>query len=86
MTGRRGATGPVPTFQNKTRFTHNTNSKHTKAVSVEEGCVAEPTFGHDGALQILSIPNSGVCPRCHDQIEWKRKYRKYKPLKEPGSW
>ncbi|RWR77194.1 protein ripply1 [Cinnamomum micranthum f. kanehirae] len=27
---------------------------------------------------------TGVCPRCKDQIEWKRRYGKYKPLVEPG--
>ncbi|KAL2896080.1 Uncharacterized protein RDABS01_037864 [Bienertia sinuspersici] len=27
---------------------------------------------------------TGVCPRCRDQIEWKRKYGKYKPLIEPA--
>eukprot|EP00252_Welwitschia_mirabilis_P007645 TRINITY_DN19243_c0_g1_i1.p1 TRINITY_DN19243_c0_g1~~TRINITY_DN19243_c0_g1_i1.p1 ORF type:complete len:213 (-),score=46.76 TRINITY_DN19243_c0_g1_i1:591-1229(-) len=27
---------------------------------------------------------SGVCSRCKDQIEWKRKYGKYKLLKEPA--
>ncbi|KAL1824440.1 hypothetical protein DCAR_0312519 [Daucus carota subsp. sativus] len=27
---------------------------------------------------------TGVCPRCKDQIEWKRKYGKYKPLSEPA--
>ncbi|KAK9683115.1 hypothetical protein RND81_10G117600 [Saponaria officinalis] len=26
----------------------------------------------------------GVCQRCKDQIEWKRKYGKYKPLTEPS--
>lgn len=25
---------------------------------------------------------TGVCPRCRDQIDWKRKYGKYKPLVE----
>ncbi|KAI8541746.1 hypothetical protein RHMOL_Rhmol08G0086200 [Rhododendron molle] len=29
---------------------------------------------------------TGVCPRCKDQIEWKRKYGKYKPLSEPAKW
>lgn len=29
---------------------------------------------------------NGVCPRCRDQIEWKRKYGKYKPLVEPAKW
>ncbi|XP_051115075.1 uncharacterized protein LOC127240427 [Andrographis paniculata] len=27
---------------------------------------------------------TGVCPRCKDQIEWKRRYGKYKPLTEPA--
>lgn len=29
---------------------------------------------------------TGVCPKCKDQIEWKRKYGKYKPLSEPAKW
>ncbi|KAK9272989.1 hypothetical protein L1049_003370 [Liquidambar formosana] len=27
---------------------------------------------------------TGVCPRCKEQIDWKRKYGKYKPLTEPA--
>ncbi|ONK64370.1 uncharacterized protein A4U43_C07F25100 [Asparagus officinalis] len=27
---------------------------------------------------------TGVCPRCKDQIDWKRKYGKYKSLVEPA--
>ncbi|KAI3970731.1 hypothetical protein MKX01_024378 [Papaver californicum] len=27
---------------------------------------------------------TGVCSRCRDQIQWKRKYGKYKPLVEPS--
>ncbi|KAK9090909.1 hypothetical protein Sjap_024086 [Stephania japonica] len=27
---------------------------------------------------------TGVCPRCRDQIQWKRDYGKYKPLSEPS--
>ncbi|KAJ8546241.1 hypothetical protein K7X08_018824 [Anisodus acutangulus] len=27
---------------------------------------------------------TGVCTRCRDQIDWKRKYGKYKPLTEPS--
>jgi len=25
----------------------------------------------------------GLCPKCHGIIEWRKKYRKYKPLKAP---
>ncbi|CAK8533372.1 unnamed protein product [Lathyrus sativus] len=27
---------------------------------------------------------TGVCPRCKEQIDWKRRYGKYKPLHEPA--
>ena len=29
--------------------------------------------------QILLNPNCHVCRRCHDKIEWRKQYRKYKP-------
>ncbi|KAA3459149.1 zinc finger protein 330-like protein isoform X2 [Gossypium australe] len=29
---------------------------------------------------------TGVCPRCKEQIDWKRRYGKYKPLTEPAKW
>ncbi|CCI45923.1 hypothetical protein ABG067_004159 [Albugo candida] len=35
--------------------------------------------------KILSTPILGLCPRCHDQIVWRKKYRKYKPLTQPSS-
>lgn len=34
-------------------------------------------------LNALSI--NEVCQRCHDQIEWKIKYRKYKALTKPAN-
>jgi hypothetical protein len=34
--------------------------------------------------KILSSPNVGVCTKCHDKIEWRKKYRKYKPLTQPS--
>lgn len=36
-----------------------------------------------GRLRPLSEV-TGVCPRCKEQIEWKRRYGKYKPLSEPA--
>jgi hypothetical protein len=32
---------------------------------------------------ILSLPNDGLCQHCYNIIEWKKKYRKYKPLTVP---
>jgi len=28
----------------------------------------------------------GVCARCKDAIEWRKKFKKYKPLKAPKKW
>ncbi|XP_061355148.1 uncharacterized protein LOC133299679 [Gastrolobium bilobum] len=36
-----------------------------------------------GKLRPLS-EITGVCPRCKDQVEWKRRYGKYKSLVEPA--
>lgn len=36
------------------------------------------------ASQIAALPNQGLCEKCHEIIEWKKKYRKYKPLTQPG--
>jgi hypothetical protein len=33
---------------------------------------------------IATITHSGLCHRCSDKIAWKKKYRKYKPLKRSG--
>lgn len=35
--------------------------------------------------KILSSPNVGVCKKCYDKIEWRKKYRKYKPLTQPAT-
>ena len=34
--------------------------------------------------KILNSPNINVCKRCFDKIEWRKKYRKYKPRSQPG--
>jgi len=31
---------------------------------------------------IKAIPNVGLCSRCHEIVEWRKKYRKYKPIKD----
>ena len=29
---------------------------------------------------LLALPNQGLCGHCHEKVEWKKKYRKYKRL------
>ena len=35
---------------------------------------------------IAGIPNVGLCQHCHDIIEWRKKFRKYKPIKNLTKW
>lgn len=35
--------------------------------------------------KILAAPNVHVCRRCHEKIEWRKQYRKYKPRTQPGT-
>lgn len=35
--------------------------------------------------KIADMPNQYVCRRCHDKIEWRKQYRKYKPRTQPGT-
>ncbi|TYZ65296.1 hypothetical protein PybrP1_011464 [[Pythium] brassicae (nom. inval.)] len=35
--------------------------------------------------RILALPIYGLCEKCRKQIEWRKKYRKYKPLTQPAS-
>ncbi|KAL0380998.1 UNVERIFIED_CONTAM: putative protein C9o [Sesamum angustifolium] len=46
------------------------------------GCTINPTEV-GGKLRPYSEV-TGVCSRCKEQIEWKRRYGKYKPLTEPA--
>lgn len=36
--------------------------------------------------QILQLPVSGMCSHCVEVVEWRKKYRKYKPLSGPKKW
>jgi len=35
--------------------------------------------------RILASPIEGLCQRCHEKVEWRKKYRKYKPLSAPAT-
>eukprot|EP01111_Echinosteliopsis_oligospora_P004749 TRINITY_DN1781_c3_g1_i1.p1 TRINITY_DN1781_c3_g1~~TRINITY_DN1781_c3_g1_i1.p1 ORF type:complete len:243 (-),score=95.10 TRINITY_DN1781_c3_g1_i1:74-802(-) len=39
--------------------------------------------GSAKTAKILALPNEGLCNKCHSIIEWRKKYRKYKPLTTP---
>ena len=36
--------------------------------------------------KINSLEHYGVCTRCKDIVDWKVKYKKYKPLTIPKKW
>ena len=37
-------------------------------------------------LKLSSMQITGCCQRCKDIIDWKIKYKKYKPLSQPKTW
>lgn len=44
---------------------------------------------HDTTPRVKLMNNvmlGGVCKRCKDVIDWKIKYKKYKPLTVPKKW
>ncbi|OMJ18937.1 hypothetical protein AYI70_g5044 [Smittium culicis] len=36
--------------------------------------------GSKTTKKILALPIEGLCTRCYDQIQWRKRYRKYKQL------
>lgn len=58
--------------------------KHSRAPAHENKFAFRHNPGSKKTAAIARIPNNGVCGRCHDIIEWKKKYRKYKRLTTPG--
>ena len=44
---------------------------------------------YDNSKRTKQINNQevgGVCARCKDVIEWRKKFKKYKPLAAPKKW
>mmetsp|Transcript_20185 Transcript_20185/g.29822 ORF Transcript_20185/g.29822 Transcript_20185/m.29822 type:complete len:196 (-) Transcript_20185:10-597(-) len=57
---------------------HNRAPKHQNVTSFRHNPKSKKT------ASILSMPNEGLCKYCWDKVEWKKKYRKYKPLTQPS--
>lgn len=61
------------------------NIKRTRAQKHQNRTVFRNDL-HDNSVKIKfinSIQPSGICSRCKDIIDWKIKYKKYKPLTAP---
>ncbi|KAJ2300908.1 hypothetical protein IWW55_003858, partial [Coemansia sp. RSA 2706] len=39
--------------------------------------------GSKKTQKIMALPIDGLCRRCTEQIQWRKQYRKYKPLTAP---
>lgn len=42
--------------------------------------------GRQRAQNAATVSLAGLCVRCREKIEWKKKYDKYKPLTAPRKW
>ncbi|KAF5193988.1 small acidic-like protein [Thalictrum thalictroides] len=58
--------------------------KHQNKVAWKPNLFCEKNETEVGGKRRPYSDITGVCPRCKTQIEWKRKYGKYKPLIEPA--
>lgn len=58
-------------------------SAHSRAPAYQNAFAFKHNPNSRKTRSILAIPNTGLCGRCHDIVEWKKKYRKYKPLDRP---
>ena len=56
--------------------------KHQNVTSYRAGRYGCPKRKEEA----LTVPIAGVCERCKDKLEWRRKYDKYKPLTVPKRW
>ena len=36
--------------------------------------------------KINALPINGLCQRCFDIVQWRKSFRKYKPLTAPKKW
>lgn len=67
-----------PTYKIKTMPPHHQAHKNTFA------------FRHNPKSKltatIAATPIVGVCEKCRIQIQWRKDYRRYKPLKAPATW
>lgn len=53
--------------------------KHQNATAYKAG-----RYGETRQMKLAaSVPLAGICARCKEKIEWKKKYDKYKPLTVP---
>lgn len=59
-----------------------TGQKHQNATAYKAGL-----HGRTKKMkEVTSVPLVGLCKRCKEKIEWKRKYDKYRPLTVPKKW
>jgi Uncharacterized conserved protein (DUF2039) len=70
-------TMPIQPQQKKKQSTTSRKPAHQNSFAFRHNPNSKKT------IKILNSPNEHVCRRCHDKIEWRKQYRKYKPLTKP---
>jgi len=54
---------------------------HSRAPAHQNSFAFKHNKNSKKTKKIAAIPNVGVCKRCHDIIEWRKKYRKVRRRK-----
>ncbi|GMI21397.1 hypothetical protein TrRE_jg2191, partial [Triparma retinervis] len=56
---------------------------HSRAPAHQNGFAFKHNPNSKKTAKILSLPINNVCARCSSKLQWRKKYRKYKPLTQP---
>lgn len=62
------------------------NTKRTRASKHQNTFKYQHNKSSKRTKEILGSPIEGVCDKCFKVLEWKKDYRKYKPLTVPKKW
>ncbi|RIA97712.1 hypothetical protein C1645_751815 [Glomus cerebriforme] len=61
----------------------STNSKKKNGQKHQNTFAFQPNKNSKKTKFINSLPINGLCHRCKEILEWRKKYKKYKPLTTP---
>ncbi|CAN0538243.1 unnamed protein product, partial [Ectocarpus sp. 12 AP-2014] len=76
---KRGGKTPTMSTRKGAGATRTRKPKHQNTFAFRHNPKSQKT------AKILASVNSGLCASCHDKVEWRKRYRKYRPLRQPAT-
>ncbi|CAM9211933.1 unnamed protein product, partial [Ectocarpus sp. 6 AP-2014] len=76
---KRGGKTPAMSTRKGAGATRTRKPKHQNTFAFRHNPKSQKT------AKILASVNAGLCASCHDKVEWRKRYRKYRPLRQPAT-